>query len=50
MHRYLQGCGIEHIENRAFKDLKFLNGLYLTQNNIIELYPNTFRDLIMKIL
>ena len=49
-HRYLQKCGIQHIDSKAFKDLLSVNGLHLSRNNISELFPNTFRDLSMKIL
>ena len=48
LHRYLQQCGIAQIEKRAFKDLQSLNGLHLSHNNILELFPNAFRDLLMK--
>ena len=48
LHRYLQQCGIAQIEKRAFKDLQSLNGLHLSHNNILELFPNAFQDLLMK--
>ena len=49
-HRYMQQCGIQRFERKAFSPLNSVTGLHLTQNNITELYPNRFRDFFMETL
>ena len=38
----LRNCGIEYVDDNAFRDLKIMTSLDLSENNITKIFPKTF--------
>ena len=38
----LRDCGVEYVEENAFRDLKIMTSLDLSENNITKIFPKTF--------
>ena len=38
----LRDCGVEYVDDNAFRDLKIMTSLDLSENNITKIFPKTF--------